>query len=366
MKTSGIAVFIAAALNGWLTGCAQTIQPPIQFQGVQLRRVSPDLQNRRLTLDVDLKFRVRNYLESSALPLQPPFIKIGTTLTIGDPPTLTAVSHPASPPNPTSIAPNGEADLLFPQTLVINDIFNASNRLIGTDVPYVIAGNFTLAPPAPLPSQTATLRIGGKIRVPRPPEVQLVSIAPPEFPGAEIPYADYMPVDLHPFTGIKAALEVALRAFLLAIDTDPNTPGTQPPPDPLANPVFRQMWTCIFDRTDPGCPALVNPAAVRQAILRFTLRVSNPNTFEINVPTLAMSLKMSGATVASLKAQPNDLTPIGGRSGNVVHSRDVPYECSIQLPSGPWPPNPSSFQFDSLIKVDFGYGLMELPLKFPM
>jgi hypothetical protein len=357
---------LVAALSAWLTGCTQNLQPPIQFQGVQLRRVSPDLANRRLTLDVDLKFRVHNYLQSAAIPLQPPFLHTDTKLTIGDPPALTAVSHPPSPPNPTSITPDGEADLLFPQTLVINDIFNAGNRLIGTDVPYVLAGNFTFAPPAPLPSHTATLQIRGKIRVPRPPEVQLVSIAQPEFPGADISYADYMPIDLHAFSGIKSALETALRTFLSAVDTDPNSPGIQPPPDPLANPVFGQMWNCLFDRHDPGCPSIVNPAAVRRAILRFTLRITNPNTFEINVPTLAMHLKLGATTVASLEARPNDLTPIHGRSGNVIQSRDVPYECSIQLPNAPWPANPSSFEFDSLIKLDFGYGLMELPLKFPM
>jgi hypothetical protein len=366
MQKMRIRLIAGALLATALSGCTQTLQPPIEFQGIQLRRVSPDLQNRRLTLDVDLKFHVRNYLEGAAIPLQAPFLQIGTKLSIGDPPTLTAVSQTPSPPNPTSIAPNGEADLLFPQTLVINDIFNAGNHLIGTDVPYVMAGNFTFAPPAPFPSRTATLRVGGKIRVPRPPEVQLTSISPPEFPGAEIPYADYMPIDLHPFTGIKAVLEAALRTFLSGIDTDPNRAGIQPPPDPLANSAFGQMWNCLFDRNDPGCPALVNPAAVRRALLRFTLRISNPNTFEINVPTLAMHLKMSGATVASITAQPNDLTPIRGRTGNVVHSRDVPYECSIQVPGGPWSPNPSSFAFDSLIKVDFGYGLMELPLKFPM
>ena len=342
-----LALLLCLAL--FTAGCAGR-QMPVQMRGIQLRSVRPDFSTRSVEMHFDLRFRLNNPTSTSIpIPAHAATFELGGN-EVGSVDSL----FPAD----TELPGNGSVDLDY-RVQIDTGLLSASEReeLLGRDVPYRFAADFEI----PLPEEvadvpdvigwepTVELSFEDVIRVPLLPEAQISGLPTLDLLGGEITVVE-LDLDLGILEGLRQMSGEAVYAL---------TEG-----DPGQKSAARAQWWTFFDAVVDTDVELVQMTPVTGLKVEVPIQITNPNEFEIALPSLAVDFDAGSKDVWTVKQVPGagTLREKGqpGSSSNVTYESTFHFDGlgNLVIPS-------SQRELEVDTSVDLGHGSIELPIRIP-
>jgi LEA14-like dessication related protein len=335
---------------GLASACCAGRSMPVQMRGIQLRSVRPDFSTQSVEMKFDVRFRLNNPT-STSVPI--PAHAAEFELDGNDVGTVDSLF-----PVDTELPGNGSVDLDY-RVQIDTGLLSPSQReeLLGRDVPYRFAANFEI----PLPEELAgvpdivgwdpkvALSFEDVIRVPLLPEAQLWGSPALDLLGGDITVVE-LDLNLEILEGLKQRSGDAV--YLL---TDGNADQKN---------AARESWWTFFDAITDTDVEIVQMTPVTGMKVRVPIRITNPNEFEIALPSLAVDLDAGSKDVWTVKQSPSTGTlQKKGQSGS---SRDVTYESTFHFDGlGDLVIPSSQRELEVDTSVDLGHGSIELPIRIP-
>jgi LEA14-like dessication related protein len=258
----------------------------------------------------------------------------------------------------TELPGNGSVDLDY-RVQIDTGLLSPSQReeLLGRDVPYRFAANFEI----PLPEELAgvpdivgwdprvALSFEDVIRVPLLPEAQLLGSPVLDLLGGDITAVE-LDLDLGILEGLR---QMSGDAVYLLIEGDTDQKNAA-----------RANWWAFFDAITNTDVEIVQMTPVTGMKVKVPIRITNPNEFEIALPSLAVDFDAGSKDVWTVKQSP--ATGTLRKKGQSGSSRDVTYESTFHFDGLGHLAIPSSqreLEIDT--SVDLGHGSIELPIRIP-
>lgn len=342
-----LALLLCSALA--TVGCAGRPMP-VQMRGIQLRSLRPDFSTHSVEMYFDLRFRLNN---PTSTPIPIPAHTATFELDGNQVGTVDSLF-----PADTELPGNGSVDLDY-RIQIDTGLLSSSEReeLLGRDVPYRFAASFEIPLPeavAGVPDvvgwdPTVELSFEDAIRVPLLPEAQISGLPVLDLLGGEITVVE-LDLDLGILEGLRQMSGEAVYAL---------TEGS-----PSQKSAARAQWWTFFDTVVNTDVELVQMTPVTGMKVKVPIQITNPNDFEIALPSLAVDFDAGSENVWTVKQIPGAGTL--RKKGQPGSSRNVTYESTFHfdgLGNLAIPSSQRELEVDT--SVDLGHGSIELPIRVP-
>lgn len=323
---------------------------PVQMRGIQLRSVRPDFSTRSVEMYFDVRFRLNNPTSTSIpIPAHAAVFELDGN-EVGTVDSLFPVD--------TELPGDGSVDLDY-RVQIDTGLLSSSEReeLLGREVPYRFAANFEI----PLPEAvedvpdivgwdpSVALSFEDVIRVPLLPEAQLSGSPVLDLLGADISVVE-LDLDLGILEDLRQMSGDAVYALADGNHSQKNAARTQ--------------WWAFFDAVINTDVELVQMTPVTGMKVKVPIQITNPNEFEIALPSLAVDFDAGSRNVWTVKQTPS--TGTLRKSGQPGSSRNVTYESTFHFDSlGDLVVPSSQRELEVDTSVDLGHGSIEVPIRIP-